>query len=476
MPAAAKETVVHVPISKLKPNPWPEVGPPLSAEDLAGLRSSIERDGIQIPLIVWRRGMVVLSGSNRLRIATELGLKTVPVIVREFANQDEAKAFSISDNLARRHLTTGQKAYLALQLQQILTVGRGRRTELCSSLNKVNSWRDAAEQSGVSSGSVSAMRTIVESGNDELLQSVLNGTKTLHGAVHALRSNGRAKPSRLTRDQQRVRGEATTLIHGDCRRELKKIDTASVDLVLADPPYPCVGKPYGQMTEAAWLEMMKAVVVAECRRVLKPSGSAVFILQPNFRTAGAMRLWPWRFMLWAAEEWNLVQDVYWWTTNALPSHAVSRNVGLLRQAVKLCLWLGQADCYRRQEKVLLDISDSMAAVRWEDRCLQRRPGGQGTRDGRTAEASMERGGSTPFNLLPISAAGPSEHVGHPSTTPLALADWWCRYLLPAGGVLLDPFCGSGTMLLAGLDNGASRVIGIDREKRYLAMSKRKIRA
>ena len=74
----AKETVVHVPVPRLKPNPWQfEVGPPLSDADFAMLRTSIERNGIQIPLIVWRRGtkLIVLSGSNRLRVAKELGLQ-----------------------------------------------------------------------------------------------------------------------------------------------------------------------------------------------------------------------------------------------------------------------------------------------------------------------------------------------------------------------------------------------------------------
>ncbi len=53
----------------------------MSSEDEEVLRLSIKKDGIQIPLIAWRRGkrLVVLSGSNRLRIARELGMKNVPV-------------------------------------------------------------------------------------------------------------------------------------------------------------------------------------------------------------------------------------------------------------------------------------------------------------------------------------------------------------------------------------------------------------
>jgi DNA modification methylase len=41
-------------------------------------------------------------------------------------------------------------------------------------------------------------------------------------------------------------------------------------------------------------------------------------------------------------------------------------------------------------------------------------------------------------------------------------------------VLLDPFCGSGTMLQAGLDHGASGVIGIEKEAKYVEIARRRI--
>jgi DNA modification methylase len=87
----------------------------------------------------------------------------------------------------------------------------------------------------------------------------------------------------------------------------------------------------------------------------------------------------------------------------------------------------------------------------------------------------QRGGTTPFNLLPIPTGGQRPgREDHPAATPYRLAWWWCRYLLPAGGVLLDPFAGSGTMLTAALDCGAAKVIGIDKEKKYLAIARRNI--
>jgi DNA modification methylase len=91
------------------------------------------------------------------------------------------------------------------------------------------------------------------------------------------------------------------------------------------------------------------------------------------------------------------------------------------------------------------------------------------------EVVEERGGSTPFNLLPIATGGTSaDDNSHPAKTPYDLAAWWCKYLLPQGGVLLDCFAGSGTMLAAGLDFGASRVIGIEQQKKYIKIAEKRI--
>jgi ParB family chromosome partitioning protein len=47
---------------------------------------------------------------------------------------------------------------------------------------------------------------------------------------------------------------------------------------------------------------------------------------------------------------------------------------------------------------------------------------------------------------------------------------------PPQGVLLDCFCGSGTMLCAGLDFGASQVIGIERQKKYIKIAQKRVAA
>jgi hypothetical protein len=201
----------------------------------------------------------------------------------------------------------------------------------------------------------------------------------------------------------------------------------------------------------------------------------VIVLQPNSEKLGKMRLWMWEFVAWAGREWNLVQDCWSWATDAMPLAGANRKVGLMRQSVKMCVWLGSPDCYRNQDAVLCSPSHATSARHRSDIALRHTPRGSTYRNSTIAKAADERGGTTPFNLLPIASGsniGGAE--GHPAVTPYNLAQWWSRYILPEHGVLLDPFCGSGTMLLAGLDCGASKVIGIEKEAKYLRTAKKRI--
>lgn len=241
---------------------------------------------------------------------------------------------------------------------------------------------------------------------------------------------------------------------GDCVDLMRALPDASIDAIVSDPIYPEIDRHYGRISEADWHVLMRAVV-AEARRVLKPSGSAVFILQPNSERVGRMRPWLWEFMAWTAREWNQVQDAWWWNIAAQPTVHTHRSRGLMRPSVKPCVWLGEASCWRDQEAVLWTQSDANAAEDREARALKTWPSGYTNRRGRQAAAADERGGVTPFNLLPISSARlPSEQGdGHGAKTPYNLAAWWIRYICPPGGVVLDPFGGAGTMAEAARDQG-----------------------
>jgi len=120
--------------------------------------------------------------------------------------------------------------------------------------------------------------------------------------------------------------------------------------VITDPPYPCIKRDYGYWTVEEWWELIVEGVIPEVRRILKPTGSAVFILQPNSEKVGKMRGWLWEFMAWVCREWNMVQDVWWWNPAVMPSGvSTPRSRGLTRASVKACVWGGSSNCYRAQD-------------------------------------------------------------------------------------------------------------------------------
>lgn len=62
----------------------------------------------------------------------------------------------------------------------------------------------------------------------------------------------------------------------------------------------------------------------------------------------------------------------------------------------------------------------------------------------------------------------TDGVAHPTVKPVELMAWLIRLVAPPGGVVLDPFAGSGTTLEAALREG-KRAIGIERDPSYIAL-------
>jgi hypothetical protein len=273
-------------------------------------------------------------------------------------------------------------------------------------------------------------------------------------------------------------GEAAvtwTLHEGDCRDVLPTLPDASVDAAVTDPPYAEIDRDYGRLTEPQWHELME-FVVGQVQRILKPSGSAVYIIQPNFERLGRMRPWAFEFMAKAARDWGMVQDVYWWNVAAMPTAACQRAVGLSRPSCKPCVWVGPADCYRAQAEILISPSEATRSETRADSALLTQPSGHHIR--RARMLALDRGGSTPFNVIALAntdSTGSAGASGHGAGTPAALCSWWVRYICPPGGVVLDPFAGTSTVGAEALKSGRS-FIGIEKMPAHCESSRRRLRA
>ena len=268
------------------------------------------------------------------------------------------------------------------------------------------------------------------------------------------------------------------LHHGECLAWMDTLPDASVDAVVCDPPYAEIDRDYGRMTEADW-EVFAHALVRKSLRVLKPRGSAVFIVQPNSEHIGRMRAWVFRFLAWCSDDIvretngriGMVQDAWWWNTTAPPTAHCQRVRGLMRPSVKPCAWVGPDDCYRDQDAVLWTESARNAERRAEGTASRYKvPSGQSWDTAKATSAALERGGVTPFNLIPIANANSSDSAGasgHGAGTPYDLAAWWVRYICPKGGVVADPCGGTFTMGLAAVRQGR-RFLGCEKMASHFA--------
>jgi DNA modification methylase len=62
---------------------------------------------------------------------------------------------------------------------------------------------------------------------------------------------------------------------------------------------------------------------------------------------------------------------------------------------------------------------------------------------------------------------------HPTVKPVDLMQWLCRLVTPPGGLVLDPFTGSGSTGIAALREGFS-FLGIEREPEYVEIARARI--
>ncbi|WP_439392356.1 DNA-methyltransferase [Bradyrhizobium sp. PMVTL-01] len=233
------------------------------------------------------------------------------------------------------------------------------------------------------------------------------------------------------------------IIVGDAREQLTKLPDSSVDLVLTDPPY-------GETSLAwdRWVVGWPSLV----RRVLKPTGSMWVFGSARMFLAAAAEFGGWRF----------AQDVVWEKHNGSGFHA-DRFKRVHENAYQFyrddAAW---ADVYKDPQYT----PDAVArAVRRKRRPVHMGHAGQSV-------YRSEDGGP---RLMRSVIWARSEHgrAEHPTQKPLAIIEPLLLYACPPGGVVLDPFGGSGTTAIAAQRHSRDAIL-IELNSEYAAMARRRI--
>lgn len=225
--------------------------------------------------------------------------------------------------------------------------------------------------------------------------------------------------------------------HGDALDVLRAMDAGSVDAVVMDPPY-CSGgfteSGKGQaasqglrsetirngvawfgsdnMTAGGLIWLLRSVA-NECARVMRPTGSMLIFC-----------------------DWRMVPQI-------VPA---VESVGLRYR--NLIAWKkpapGLGNGFRPQHEMVIHLAGAKA--KYHDAAT-----GNVIECGRQHHSSRE----------------------HPTQKPVDLMRRLIRVVAPVGGVVLDPFAGSGTTGVAALQEGR-RFIGVEREPEHAETARRRI--
>jgi ParB family chromosome partitioning protein len=105
-----EERILQIPISNISPNPY-QPREKINPAELQGLAESIKNNGIIQPLLLRRieNGYQLIAGERRINAAKMVGLKTVPVIVKEATDSDMLR-LALIENLQRENLNPIEEA------------------------------------------------------------------------------------------------------------------------------------------------------------------------------------------------------------------------------------------------------------------------------------------------------------------------------------------------------------------------------
>lgn len=226
------------------------------------------------------------------------------------------------------------------------------------------------------------------------------------------------------------------VVEGDCLAALSDMATASIHAVVTDPPY-CSGGFSEAARRGAKGQGLRSETIREVG----------WFINDNMGTAGLA--WFMRALAIAAADLlmdggSLLAFCDWrMVVNLAPAMESS---GLRYQ--QMIVWdkgsAGLGTGFRAQHEIVLHFVKGV---------------------GRFHDASAG-------NVL-RSLRVPNDDREHQTQKPVDLLQRLVRVVAPSDGVVLDPFCGSGTTGVAAIIEGR-RFIGIEREAKYCAIARRRI--
>jgi DNA modification methylase len=251
-----------------------------------------------------------------------------------------------------------------------------------------------------------------------------------------------------------------TVIKGDALKELKKLPSASVQAVIADPPY------FNVLEDESWDTQWKTPEaylawskrwVAECMRVLKEDGLCFIFGQLGKREHTFIHLMSQLCLQHAYHDliiWDRAVGYNERRDSFTPQYEM---IIVLRKGAKVKFNKKSVRIPYDEETITAYLRDS----RYKD---------MEARKTHLAEGKF----ATNILRTPSLKGLNKEKCGHPSQKPLALISKLISCSTDVGDVVLDPFLGSGTTAMAA-EKADRQWIGIERDAAYAKIARQRLK-
>ena len=256
----------------------------------------------------------------------------------------------------------------------------------------------------------------------------------------------RAAPPAVIEPQWRSGDGRVRLFKGDCTTILAALPAESVDVIFADPPYflsnggsTCRAGKRTSVDKGAWdvsqgpdeNHAFNHKWLAACNRVLRPNGT-IWVSGTShviYSVCYAMQ----------QQGFKQLNEIVWEKPNPPPN----LSCRYFTHSTETILWAAR----NRKSKHHFNY-DKMREL---------------------------NGGKQMKSVWRLTAPGKSEktHGRHPTQKPVSLLERLLMASCPQGGVVLDPFNGSGTTGVAAVQLGHS-YIGVDLETEYLELTQARL--
>ena len=258
------------------------------------------------------------------------------------------------------------------------------------------------------------------------------------------------------------------LHQGDTKKFLASLPSNFASLIITSPPYN-IGKEYEvRVGIGNYLEKQEAVI-DELIRILRKDGSLCWQVGNYVEKSEVFPLDIFYYDIFKSRGMKLRNRIIWHFGHGL--HASKRFSG----RYETLLWFTKADTY----KFNLD------AVRIPSKY----PGKRHYKGKKVGQPSSNPLGKNPSDMweiveadwesalwdIPNVKSNHPEKTVHPCQFPVELVERCLLALTDENDWILDPYCGVGSTLIAGARHNR-RVIGVDKEKKYISLAKKRLNA